>query len=128
MKYGCLGYVEANKLDMLGESERNAIIDECLAYDVLRKNGHFAGGEPLAGPNTAKTLRWKKGKVRVIDGRVAETKEITGGILSLEARDMDHAIELMSKHLGVKIGPFEIRPVADFAEIIRESQQRRGTT
>jgi len=48
MKYVCLGYVETNKFDEMSESERNTIIDECLAYDdVLRKNGHFAGGEPL---------------------------------------------------------------------------------
>jgi len=43
-----------------------------------------------------------------------------------EAKDMDHAIELMSKHPGVRIGPFEIRPVPDFAEIIRESELRRA--
>ena len=65
----CLGYVETNKVETMSESERNAIIDECFAYDdVLRRNGHFAGGEPLQGPQTAKTLRWKKGKLRVIDG------------------------------------------------------------
>jgi hypothetical protein len=48
--------------------------------------------------------------VKATDGPFAETKEAIGGILFLEARDMDHAVELMSKHPGVKIGPFEIRP------------------
>ncbi len=33
-----------------------------------------------------------------------------GGILLLEARDLNHAISLMSKHPGVRMGPFEIRP------------------
>lgn len=28
----------------------------------------------------------------------------------LEARDMNQAVELMSKHPGVRFGPFEIRP------------------
>jgi hypothetical protein len=32
----------------------------------------------------------------------------------------------MSKHPGVKAGPFEIRPAADLSEMIRESEQRRG--
>ncbi|MCB1033025.1 MAG: YciI family protein, partial [Acidobacteria bacterium] len=40
----------------------------------------------------------------------AETKEQLGGILILEARDMEHAVALMSKHPGVGFGPFEIRP------------------
>jgi hypothetical protein len=39
-----------------------------------------------------------------------ETKETLGGILLLEARDLNQAISLMSKHPGVKMGPFEIRP------------------
>jgi len=29
-----------------------------------------------------------------------------GGILVLEARDLSHAIQSMSKHPGVKAGPF----------------------
>ena len=52
----------------------------------------------------------KNGQVEVTDGPFTETKETLGGILLLEARDLNHAIALMSKHPGVKIGPFEIRP------------------
>ena len=29
----------------------------------------------------------------------------------IEARDMEHAVELMSKHPGLRFGPFEIRPI-----------------
>lgn len=127
MKYICLGYIEPGKLENLSESERNAMIDECFIYDdELRKNGHFAGGHALQPPQTATTLRWKEGKVSITDGPYAETKEQLGGILILEARDLNHAIELMSKHPGVKAGPFEIRPAADLNEMIRESEQRRA--
>src|SRR5262249_14864873 len=130
MKYICLGYIEPNKFENLSESERNAMVDECFTYDdQLRKNGHFAGGEALQGPITATTLRWKNGKVTVTDGPYAETKEQLGGILILEARDLNHAIQLMSKHPGVKLaGPFEIRPAADLTEMVRESEQRRVKT
>jgi hypothetical protein len=127
MKYICLGYIEPNKFETMSESERNAMLDECLRYDdELRKNAHFAGGEALQGANTATTLRWKNGKVTVTDGPYAETKEQLGGILVLEARDLNHAIQLMSKHPGVKAGPFEIRPAADLTEMVRESEQRRA--
>jgi len=60
------------------------------------------------------------------DGPYAETKEQIGGFLLLEAKDLDHAIELMSKHPGVKGGAFEIRPVADPSDMIRESEERRA--
>ena len=128
MKYICLGYLDEKKWETMSESERNALMDECFAYDdVLRKNGHFVGGEALQSARNATTLRWKNGKVSITDGPYAETKEQLGGILVLEARDLNHAIQLMSKHPGVKAGPFEIRPADDLAEMIRESERRRGT-
>lgn len=86
-------------------------MDRCFAYDdELRRGGHFLGGEALGSVTSAVTLRMLNGKAEVTDGPFAETKETLGGILFLEARDLDHAVELMSKHPGVGIGPFEIRP------------------
>ena len=127
MKYICHGYMEEKKWATMSESERNAMIDECFAYDdVLRKNGHFAGGEALQSAQNATTLRWKNGKVSITDGPFAETKEQLGGLLVLEARDLNHAIQLMSKHPGVKAGPFEIRPAADLTDMIGESERRRS--
>jgi hypothetical protein len=111
----------------MSESERNAMMDECFAYDdVLRKNGHFIGGEALQSARNATTLRWQHGKVSITDGPYVETKEQLGGILVLEARDLNHAIQLMSKHPGVKAGPFEIRPAEDLTELVRESKRRRS--
>ena len=129
MKYICLGYIDPKKWETMAESERNSFVDGCFAYDdVLRKNGHFAGGEALQPPQNAATLRYQNDKVSVTDGPYTETKEQLGGILILEARDFNHAIQLMSKHPGVKAGPFEIRPAADLTEMIRESEQRRSKT
>jgi len=85
MKYICLGYMEETKWVTMSESERNAILDECFAYDdILRKNGHFAGGEALQSARNATTLRWQNGKASITDGPYAETKEQLGGILVLE--------------------------------------------
>lgn len=127
MKYICLGYMEEKKWDTMSDSERNAFVDECCTYDdELRQNGHFAGGEALQSARNAVTLRWRNGKVAVTDGPFAETKEQLGGILVLEARDLNHAIQLMSKHPGVKAGPFEIRPAADLTEMVAESERRRA--
>lgn len=127
MKFICLGYYDEKAWESLPEKEIFAFMDECFSYDdVLRKGGHFAGGEALQSAQSARTLQWKNGEVAVSDGPYAETKEVLGGILILEARDMDHAIELMSKHPGVKAGPFEIRPAGDMTEMVRLSEQRRA--
>src|SRR5690606_31290560 len=103
MKLVCLGYVDERWMPSRPEAEVTATMDECFAYDdELRRNGHFAGGEGLRGSVEAVTLRHTDGKVLVTDGPYAETKEQIGGILILEARDMDEAIELMSRHPGVR--------------------------
>lgn len=127
MKFICLGFYDERAWETLAEPERNALMDECFAYDeVLRAGGHFTGGEALGSAPSAKTLRWSNGRVAVTDGPFSETKEVLGGILILEARDMDHAVELMSKHPGVRGGPFEIRPAADLGQMVRESARRRA--
>jgi hypothetical protein len=127
MKYICLGYFDENNWEAMPESEKHAFFDECFAYDdVLRKNGHIVGGEALQSARNAVTLRWKNGKVSITDGPYAETKEQLGGFGVFEARDLNHAIQLMSKHPGVKAGPFEIRPVDDLTEMVRESERRRS--
>jgi len=129
MKYICLGYYDEKKWETMSESEQNAFMDECFAYDdELKKNGHFVGGEALQSVLNATTLRWRNGKVTVTDGPFAETKEQLGGLLVLEARDLNHAIQLMSKHPGVKAGPFEIRPAEDLTAMVAESERRRSVT
>jgi hypothetical protein len=130
MKYICLGYYDKEKFDGMTESERNAMFDACFEYDDhLRTNGHWAGGEALQPQETALTVYGKNGKVATTDGPYTETKEQLGGILVLEARDMNHAVQLISQHPALKYDNiFEIRPAGDMSEIMKASEQRRQKT
>ncbi|MBW4459048.1 MAG: YciI family protein [Nodosilinea sp. WJT8-NPBG4] len=111
MKFICLGYFDETQWDELSEDEQGELMANCFAYDdELQRGGHFLGGEALQSIRNAATLRYQNGQVVVTDGPFAETKEQIGGILMLEARDLNHAIQLMSHHPGVRGGPFEIRP------------------
>ena len=128
MKYICLGYLEPGKFENMSESERNAVFDECFEHnDHLRANGHLLAEVPLQPPQTALTLCWKDGKVTTTDGPYAETREQLGGLQILEARDLNHAIQLVSQLPGFRygLGPIEIRPLADLTEIVNASEQRR---
>ena len=123
MKYICLGYIEPAKLAAMTEDERNAVLDKCFEHnDHLRANGHLVAEVPLQPPETALTLYWKNGKVATTDGPYAETKEQLGGIQILEARDLNHAVQLISQLPGFKygLGPIEIRPIVDLSEMIKE--------
>ncbi len=128
MKYICLGYIKPGIFESMAEDERQALLDECFEHnDHLRANGHIVGELSLQPPETALTLYWKNGKVATTDGPYAETKEQLGGILILEARDLNHAIQLISQLPGFQhgLGPIELRPMADLNELMKASAQRR---
>ena len=111
MKFVCLGYYDEREWEAAPEAEMKAFMEQCFAFDdELRRGGHWIGGEALQSFRNAATISLKDGKPVVTDGPYAETKEQIGGILFLEARDLTHAIALMSKHPGLRAGPFEIRP------------------
>jgi hypothetical protein len=113
MKYVCMGFIDETKFAEIPPEEGQRLMEECFAYDdELRRGGHFLGGEALDSARNAVTLRMRSGEVAVTDGPFVETKETLGGILLLEARDLNHAISLMSKHpamLRFSV-QFEIRP------------------
>ena len=112
MKYLCLGYHDETWAAM-SEAERKAVLDETLAYEnVLRKNGHYIDSKALNDARSAATLRFEKGSVMVTDGPFAETKEQLGGVLVLEATDLNHAIQLMSQVPCMRLGgAVEIRAI-----------------
>ena len=127
MKYVCLGYYHKRKFDDMTEAERNAMFDTCFDYDDhLRANGNWAIGEALEPAESALTLQWENGKVATTDGPYAETKEQLGGFGILEARDMNHAVQIISQHPALAYGTtWEIRPAGDMSEIKKASEQRR---
>ena len=127
MRFICLGYANEKAWDALSQGEQSEMMEQCLAFDeVLQKGGHWvSSGEALQSARTAKTLRWKKRKVMVTDGPFAETREQLGGFFVFEARDIDHAIELLSRHPGVRIGPFEIRPADEQMNALVAERHRR---
>ena len=127
MKYVCFGYLDVKKWGTYSQGDQNDMVDACFSYDeLLQKNGHWAGGEGLAGPEGTKTLQFQNGKVVVTDGPFAESKEVLGGLLIIEARDLNEAVQLISNHPGVKMGAWEIRPAVDLTPMIEESKRRRA--
>ena len=113
MKFAAIGYgcvAERNSSDTFA---LDAMIEECIAFDVARrKAGQWLGGIKLKGVETAKTLRAKGGKVVVTDGPFAETKEQLGGVVVLGLTDMNHAVELLSNHPALRFGvTIEVRPI-----------------
>jgi len=127
MKFVCFGHLDVNKWSTYSQAKQNDMIDACIAYDeVLKEKGYWVSGEGLGGPDRTATLRFQNGKVVVTDGPLTESKELLGGLLIIEAQDIDQAIQLISNHPGVKMGAWEIRPAEDLTPMIEESKRRRA--
>lgn len=130
MKYICLGYLAENLWDGWSAQQQQQFVDECLSYDAeLRKNKNFIGGEALQSIRTATTVRYKNGKPFVTDGPFAETKEQLGGIMIVEARDLNHAIQLMSNHPSTRMGgTWEIRPADEQINALYQEGKKYSMT
>ncbi len=88
MKFICLGCLDKEAWERLGADEQAALVLACTNFDQeLAAHGHFAAGYALQDSATATTVRWAGGMASRTDGPFAETKEMLGGILVLEAKD-----------------------------------------
>jgi hypothetical protein len=114
MKYLCLIYNDEKKLDAMPQGERAALAGEALAYDEeLRQTGHLIAAQALQGGETATTVRVRNGRLFTTEGPAADAKQQVGGLLLIEARDLNEAIRLASKMPEARAGSIEIRRVKD---------------
>jgi hypothetical protein len=127
MRFIWLAYMGEFQPENLTEEERNAMFDKCFEYDDwMRANGHFPTGEALEEPECAMTFYWKNGKVVTTDGPYIETKDQLGGIGILEARDINHAHQLIAQHPALTYGVvFDLRPTTDMSRLEAASKLRR---
>ena len=73
-------------------------------------------GEYLEPPETATTVRIVDGQTLITDGPDVESKEALDGFCTIEADDLDAAIELAKQIPSLSAGGCaEIRPVVDWS-------------
>ena len=102
MKYLCLGYGNKAKMDALPKEKLNELLRQCVPF--VNELNQFKGmimHEAISWD--VKTLRSSGGKVAVTDGPYAETKEQIGSFFVFEARDMEEAINVASKHPSARM-------------------------
>ena len=117
MKYLCLAYGIQKEMEALSKSEFEALLVKCRVHDEeLKKSGHLVSGQSLEW--TAMSIRRKNGRVVVTDGPFVETKEQIGGLVVIEAKDLNEAIRIAKLHPAAHLGErqgwgIEVRPIAD---------------
>ena len=98
LKYLCLVYMEEHTIAQMDDQE-------CMdCGDQLRRSGRLLAAEPLHPVSTATTVRVRNGKVSVMDGPFAETKEALAGFYLVDARDLNEAIQIAAKIPPARVG------------------------
>ena len=107
------------------EQQQAATAAHWAVVDETNKLGVFRGAEPLQPTNTATTLRMQGGKLVIMDGPFAETKEQLAGYYILDCPDEHQAIALANKIVAATASIFatavgfaalavsEIRPIRE---------------
>lgn len=115
MRYACLIYYDPKVL-FGGSQEANDALATCEHYDVnLKESGHFVHAEALELPEGSITLTVRDGRMSTTDGPFMETKDMLGGIVLIDAVDMNEAVRVIGAHPLARIGAIEVRPVVDFS-------------
>lgn len=112
MRFLCLVYFEPETLAALSPGEKATLDRNSLAYnDELRGRSQYIAAEALEPVGRARTVRVRRGKMSVTDGPFAETKEVVGGFILVEAAGMDEALEIAAGIPLAKLGSIEVRPI-----------------
>jgi hypothetical protein len=103
--------------EAMDDAARAAVLQEFETFtaEAERRGVQILGGYELALSHTATTLRRTArtgggDDVVVTDGPYAEVAEHLGGYFEVEARDLDHVLEVAR---FLPVGTTEIRPILD---------------
>ena len=120
MQFLLLIYSDDEMIEALPEGEYDTRMRGCLQHaDELRDSGRLLASQQLEAPAKAKTVRVREGRMRVVDGPFAETKELLAGFNLIEAADMDEAVRMASEFPWTQTGSIEVRPIRDMDAVRR---------
>ena len=116
MRFHCMIYFDPRQA-FDGSPESNAILARTGPFDAeITASGHLVMGLPLNLPASAVTLQVRDGKTSTTDGPFIETKEMLGGLIVIEAAEMDEALAIAARIPFAQMGHIEVRPAIDFSQ------------
>lgn len=114
-KFMALLYETPNAFRTLSPEEMQRVLEKYNAwFGKVGATGKMLGGEKLKEEG-GRIVSLHKGQVTVTDGPYSETKEVIGGIFTIEAKNYDEAVAIVNDcpHLGY--GRIELREIDPMA-------------
>jgi hypothetical protein len=115
MKYMILLYAEPDRNPVAGTPEFDAMMAEFSSLDErMKDHATVIGGEALLGAETATTLKQRDGRIEILDGPFAETREHLGGFYLVDAATLEDAQVFAAAVPVARYGSVEVRSVEVF--------------
>lgn len=116
MRYACLIYFDPHVV-FNQSPEGDAVLRDAGPYGAeLKARGSLVDSFALKFPKDAMTVRLRDGKMSTTDGPFIETKEMLGGIMVIEARDLNDALRIAAGIPFAQLGAVEVRPLVDYSQ------------
>jgi hypothetical protein len=120
MRFAAIVYVDPERFARLDEQQLADLDEASFEEDeALRASGRLIVAQALQPVTEAVTVRVRDGHVSTTIGPFAETTEQLGGIVLLEARDLNEAIGIVSRYAIAELGSIEVRPVTDLGATVK---------
>ena len=109
MQYAMMIYADPGYAEALPDAEREAVL---AGFAALLDDDRCVAAAQLQPAETATCVRVAGGRTLMTDGPFADTKEVLGGVVLVEAANLDEAIELAARIPVTRFGGVvEVRPV-----------------
>ena len=116
MQYHCLIYFDPRIVFADTPEARALHADLPGQVERLKASGNLVATYALNLPSEAITVHKHDGKVTATDGPFMETKDILGGLVVIEARDLNDAIRVAGELPHAALGHIEVRPAIDYSK------------
>ena len=112
MQYLLMLYVDEAGWPKLSKAEQEQGVAAYTAYaEALAGVGVLEGANRLRPTSSATTIRISDGKIRVLDGPCADSKEQLGGYYLIDVPDLDAALSWAARCPAAGQGVIEVRRI-----------------
>jgi hypothetical protein len=111
MKYMLMIYNNPAAVSAMGEDLDAVWAEVDTLVTELTASGELLGGEALADPADAKTVKLRDGVPVVTDGPFGEAKEHLAGYCLLECESLERALEIAARWPDARFNGVELRPL-----------------
>lgn len=111
MKYMLLIFSNPANPHIAAEEMEGVMAEVGALMDELTASGEWIGGEALADPAQAKTVKVRDGRPAITDGPFAEAKEHLAGYCLFDFETEERALEIAARWPDARTIGVELRPL-----------------